>query len=134
MGVAMRYARNMLMFVDSVKDPKAEHRTRGRFARPPFRCSFGAVEDVSATGMRVRMRGGPRLRKGQTICITLLNEPERGLAKVQVVWVKRVAFRTNLVGLLFVDLSDEAREVILRALSQAVSSIGKDTGRKPRVA
>ena len=66
--------------------------------------------------------------------MTLLNEPERGLAKVQVVWIKRVAFRTHLVGLRFVDLSDEARKVILRALSHAVSSISQDIGRRPDAA
>lgn len=123
----------MLLFVDT-KKPEHENRSRGRFARPPFRCSFGCVEDVSATGMRVRIRGGPRLKLDQTICLTLLNEPERGLAKVQVIWIKRVAFRTHMVGLRFVDLSQEAHDVILHALSQAVGSIGRDCGRRPDAA
>ena len=122
-----------MLFVETT-NRQNEQRTRGRFARPPFQCSFGAVEDVSATGMRVRIRGGPRLSIDQIICMTLLNEPERGLAKVQVVWIKRVAFRTHLVGLRFVDLSDEAREVILRALSHAVTSISQDIGRRPDAA
>lgn len=133
MNWLMRYARNMLLLIDT-KDRESEQRSRGRFARPPFRCSFGSVEDVSATGMRVRVRGGPRLKLDQTICLTLLNEPERGLAKVQVIWIKRVAFRTHLIGLRFVDLSEEAHEVIVRALGQAVASISKDTGRRPDAA
>lgn len=131
--ITMRYARNMLLFVDTVTR-EDEKRARGRFARPPFRCSFGTVEDVSSTGMRVRMKGGPRVKPGQIICLTLLNEPERGLVKVEVVWLKRNGFRRRSMGLKFIDISDEAHRVIMRSIGQAVGSMSRHTGRASDVA
>ena len=123
----------MLLFVDTATR-EDEKRGRGRFARPPFQCSFGTVEDVSSTGMRVRMKGGPRVKDGQVINLTLLNEPQRGLVKVEVVWIKRSGFRTRSIGLKFIDISDEAHRLITRSLGQAVGSLSRHTGRASDVA
>jgi len=106
-----------------------EKRHRGRFARPPFHCSLGAVEDVSSTGMRLRIKKGQGIRVGQTIQITLDNEPSAGLATVKVVWVKKAGLFRQLVGLEFVDVSPGAREAILSALSRAVNTNGHIAGR-----
>jgi c-di-GMP-binding flagellar brake protein YcgR len=123
----MRYARNMRLVIP--EDGKPEKRHRGRFARPPFRCSLGTVEDVSSTGMRLRIKKGQGIRVGQKIQITLDNQPNAGLAVVKIVWLKKAGFRQQLAGLEFVDVSPGAREAILSALSRAVNTNGHIAGR-----
>lgn len=123
----MRYSRNMSLVIPGGGPPEKRH--RGRFARPPFRCSLGAVEDVSSTGMRLRIKKGQGIRVGQTIRITLDNQPTVGLATVKVVWIKKAGLLRQIVGFEFVDMSPGAREAILTALSRAVNTNGHIAGR-----
>jgi hypothetical protein len=117
----IRYCRNLVPLLPITRAD--EKRRRGRFHRPPATTSLGPVVDLSATGMRIANRGGPKVKEDQRIKLNVQSEHQNITLDVRVAWVKRSGLRETLIGLEFVDLSQENQKALAEI---AKSSVGRD--------
>ncbi|MDX2149055.1 MAG: PilZ domain-containing protein [Planctomycetota bacterium] len=72
------------------------------------RCSLGRVLNLSASGMRVSLRGN--LTPEERASCEIDGPDGRFSVSVRVKWVKRSGLFTREAGLQFLDLSPRARE------------------------
>lgn len=87
-------------------------RRHGRIACELLTCTIGEVQDLSASGLRVRHRGRVHVKIGDTVDLSLRILDDRIPLRAKIVWLKRVRFFSHEIGLEFVDLSEQARNAI----------------------
>ncbi len=96
----------------------AEHRRYGRLKEPGLSCSAGAVIDLSAGG--VRLLSKHRLKGVTTLYFDSGDGPALGV-KSKIVWCRKIAFRSYLVGVQFQDLPLSAAKHLLTQASCAAA-------------
>jgi len=111
-SIAMRFARNADVKIEQLgADKRAEQRRHGRVVCQDITCSIGDVQDLSASGMRVRTRY-KLPEEGNVFVITLLT-PDGPLAILsRVRWIKRVGLFAREAGLEFFDLGPKSKQVL----------------------
>lgn len=108
----MRSIRNGEILPNPKPGDAPEVRRHGRLRCHLLECLLGEVQDISASGLRVRSRGKPVVKVGECMILTLQSVSTRLELPVEVVWVKKVGFRRYDVGLRFGDLPRAAREAL----------------------
>jgi len=103
----MRPPRNPIVTPDD--DRPENHRRHGRIRTEELQCCLGNVIDLSASGMRVAGRGRNVVQKDQVVEMTLRHAEVEFEIKCRVAHVTRAGFRKHVIGLEFIDLSDEDR-------------------------
>jgi hypothetical protein len=94
-------------------------RKSARYGTDMLKCPFGALVDLSGTGLRLRCEGKPVFRQGQVVPLSLESPQSRMTIRSRVVWIKKKGFRSKVyeVGFEFVDL-DSRLSVALQNLAQ----------------
>ena len=118
----MRVCRNMLPL--PVTGFAESQRRSGRVRCRDLHCSLGEVLDLSAGGMRVRGRPDKALAVGVAVEVALLCSPFVVHLKARIVWVRKSGWRTQELGLMFLDLSAPSRRS-LNDLARAVTFLGE---------
>ncbi|MFG0251253.1 MAG: PilZ domain-containing protein [Phycisphaerales bacterium JB038] len=93
----------------------ADHSSRRRFGRMRIEhlpCSLGTVLDLSAGGLRVLTNKLSAKKLGEMVPVELNGTHRSGTFQAEVTWSERVGFRRHVVGLRFLDLTDEQRATI----------------------
>ena len=108
-----------------------ERRRHGRLKQPDLQCSAGVVLDLSAGGVRVLTK---RPLKGKTHITFYLGERHRVDADCQIIWCKRIGFRTHLVGLQFLNLPmASARRLLQYGVCTDGSRLNSGQSKRPGV-
>ena len=90
-------------------DRPPEHRRSGRLRCEMLRCNIGTVVDMSATGMRVRIkRSSPPKWTTRTVKLRSLDGKDR--IRVRKVWIRQIDERCFELGLHFENVTMEGRE------------------------
>lgn len=108
-ALSMRHTRNPRLVMDERGD--GERRRHGRLRCEETSCCVGQVEDLSASGMRVKRRGRPIMEIGDELTIGV--HPDAGEPAIKlharVVWIEKSGFRQHIYGMEFADLSDDQK-------------------------
>ena len=75
-------------------------------------CQIGSVVNISSSGMRLKCESKPPIKVGQIIDIKLDSGSQRVSVQASVIWIKRRGFRSFIVGMQFVNISDSLKERI----------------------
>lgn len=106
----MRFSRNSNHFNESSARGK-ELRRHGRVLCQEIQCSLGGVEDLSASGMRVKTRF--RLPDGGESFVVTVESPDGPIAILcRVRWIKRAGIFLREAGLEFFDVGPKSRAVL----------------------
>jgi hypothetical protein len=92
---------------------RRDKRHRGRLRVELLKCVLGDVQDLSATGMRVRRRGRLMIKVGDVHELTLSSLVGRQTVRARVMWIKKVSFFRHDLGLQFENLTPEAQKGLL---------------------
>jgi hypothetical protein len=108
----MRFARNADINFTELGDQKgAEQRRHGRVRCQGVQCSIGDVQDLSASGMRVKTRY--KMPEAGEVFVVTLDTMEGPLAVLsRIRWVRRCGLFTREVGLEFFDLGPKSKQVL----------------------
>lgn len=85
-------------------------RRHGRVRCEQTRCTLGSVLDLSASGMRVLIKGRPRFRAGEVASMQVEIDGGALVLMAKVVWLNKVSWRRHVAGLEFVDVEPELRQ------------------------
>lgn len=88
----------------------ANQRRRGRVVAHGVTCTLGRVLDISGGGMRLETRRA--LRAGQERIVIVRTPDGEFAAMVRVAWARRVGAFTRRAGVMFVDLSPQAKPAL----------------------
>lgn len=99
----------------------ASRRRHGRVRCDQTKCTLGEVLDLSASGVRVLIRGRVRLKKDSVTPMLLEVGEAVAPVKARVVWVSKAGWFRHTAGLQFVDLTPEQR-ARLAQIAQAASN------------
>lgn len=101
-------------------------RRQTRFATSAVRCPGGRVLDMSASGMRVRIKGGADLAVGERRVFQLDAPDGRLRVTGRVVWRRRVGWfgRSRDFGVVFVDLAEGEAAALERFARRASDDPG----------
>lgn len=91
------------------KAAAASRRRHGRVRCDQTQCTLGDVLDLSASGVRVLIRGRVRLKKDSVTPMLLEIGDAVAPVKAKVVWISRAGWFRHTAGLQFVDLTPEQR-------------------------
>lgn len=90
------------------------NRRHGRVKCQHIGCTLGTVADLSASGLRIRGPGKPRVHVGDCFTMTIQTLQGPMLVPVQVAWAKRLGWRKHEIGLTFREVSP----ALARALAE----------------
>lgn len=96
----------------TVNEAAGSRRRFGRVRIENLSCSLGTVIDLSAGGMRVITSRISAKKAGETIPVELSSTRHSVRILAEVMWGKRIGFRKHIVGLRFLNVSDEDRRRI----------------------
>ncbi len=117
----MRFARNADVRFDKLGDTPgdaSDKRRHGRVVCQGIECSIGEVQDLSASGMRVKTRY-KLPDEGNVFVITLIT-PDGPLAILsRVRWMKRCGLFMREAGLEFFDLGPRSKQVLQQMAGRA---------------
>jgi hypothetical protein len=85
-------------------------------------CEFGEIVDLSADGMRIRQRGGARVKQNDQIVISISFMSNEVQLKARVIWSRKTGFRRREIGLQFVELAPQVKST-LEEIVQCASKI-----------
>lgn len=85
-----------------------------RIATQNYRCALGEVVDLSASGMRIRVKGKPPLTKGDVQTYQIDSHSQRLTLQAAVMWVRRCSILSKdwELGVRFIDQRDTVRKAI----------------------
>jgi len=106
------------MYADS-QDAPENHRRHGRIRTEELECCLGKVVDLSASGLRVDGRGRQMVDTGQALDLSLHYPDGEIRVRCRVAHVTRTGFRKHVIGLEFLDLTDQTRSAITRLAHSA---------------
>jgi c-di-GMP-binding flagellar brake protein YcgR len=87
-----------------------DRRRYGRVGTEDATCVLGKVLDLSGSGMRVQCKGRSALRVGEAAQIQLKHPTAKLTLIAEAVWLDQSKRRRPVLGLSFVDVTDEQRE------------------------
>lgn len=106
------------------QEPEHESRRHGRLRAELLHCKqLGEVLDLSASGMRVLVKGGCQAKVDDLLSTELEFEKIRLPIQARITWVQRVGFRRHHVGLEFVNLTPELVEGLRSLARSAVAAL-----------
>ena len=88
------------LWADPGKKPE-NNRRHGRVKCQHVACTLGTVIDLSASGLRVRGPGIPRVKAGDCFTMTIQTLDGPMLAPVEVAWARRIGWRKHEIGITF---------------------------------
>ena len=88
----------------------ANVRAHGRMHGDGITCNLGRIENLSASGMRVRVRGRLHVAPLQTIPLTIHGPLGPFTLTGKIVWTQKLGFRRHDVGVQFVEIHGGARQ------------------------
>jgi DnaJ-domain-containing protein 1 len=103
-------------------------RAATRFTASGLSCVLGDIEDISASGIRVRCASNPSVRPGDVLELTLRRGSGTLRTIAKVAWIKVPLFRAASMGLRFVDKDAEALSALLEALCPGHASEPSEQG------
>lgn len=102
----------------ATSDAKPEnHRRHGRVKCQHIACTLGTVVDLSASGLRVKGSGRPKVQTGDRFTMTIQTLEGPMLAPVQVAWSRKLAWRRHEIGVTFLEIGP--------ALSRALTALAR---------
>lgn len=111
----MRIVRNTSLQMDEPSGPN--NRRFGRVRCESLRCFFAdhdnyeaEVLDLSASGMRLRLKRSLGITEGKVMRVALFSSGGAVELPIKVVWMKRGGFRRFELGVTFGDPSEELRQ------------------------
>lgn len=104
------------IWLDDSERPE-NHRRHGRVKCQHVGCTLGTVLDLSASGLRIRGSGQPRVVTGDTFTMTIQTLEGPMLAPVKVAWTRRLGWRKQEIGVTFMEVGP--------ALSRALASLAR---------
>jgi DnaJ-domain-containing protein 1 len=84
-----------------------ERRRHRRHGTDTVTCEMGEVVELSRSGMRLITKGKPPLRVQQLVTVTLRFDGRLVKVQAQARWIKRSGLRKHVLGLAFVNVSDQ---------------------------
>ncbi len=98
-----------------------------RFAAKELNCPMGDIVDLSASGMRLRRKGKPPVREGQTERFTLGGSTQKVTVSGRVVWLKRASLVANVfeMGVQFVGLTPGQSAALVQLARYGFVGAGK---------
>lgn len=88
----------------------ANNRKAGRLVCELVKCDLGEVLDLSRSGMRVKAKGTPGVKKGECYALTINGPGVRLTLGTKVVWVKKSGLLGGVeLGLEFTTIPEEAK-------------------------
>jgi len=108
----------MLKLIEPPAIPVSRRR-HGRVRCEQTRCTLGTVLDLSASGMRVLIKGRPRLHVGEVASMQVEIEGGMLVLRAKVVWLNRVSWFRHVAGLEFVDVQPELHRRLVELASVA---------------
>ena len=84
-------------------------RRHGRVRCDETKCTLGEVLDLSASGVRVLIRGRVRLRVGAVMPMVIEIGEATAPVEAAVVWVRRAGWFRHIAGLQFVNVTPQQR-------------------------
>jgi hypothetical protein len=99
----MRPPRNPLPL--PVSERPEEKRRHGRLRAEMLSCPLGQVQDISASGVRVFLKGRLRVEVGQELQIDLKAVDRAVPVDVKVMWIQQRGWRRFELGLQFQNVS-----------------------------
>jgi len=96
------------------QSPALTRRRHGRVRCGDTRCTLGEVLDLSASGVRVLVRGRVRLKKDSVTPMLLEMGDNVVPVKARVVWISRAGWFRHTAGLQFVDVTPEQRAKLIQ--------------------
>lgn len=103
---------------------KVESRRHGRLKTEMLECKgLGAVQDLSASGLRVLIKGKCPVKVSQTLCATLSFEEISLPVELRVMWLEPAGFRKHMAGMAFVNPSPETAAGIQKLALAAVKAL-----------
>lgn len=100
-----------------------ERRRHGRLKCDSTDCTLGELVDISASGMRVMRRGRSPYRIGFEFKLDLWMDQMKIPVKVRLVHIEKRGFRRRILGLEFIDQSDEQRRRIVEVARNAQNQL-----------
>lgn len=97
----------------------ANNRRHGRVACELLTCTVGEVLDLSASGMKVLIRGRMRTEPGAVHELSLKVLGCRLPVRARVTWSRRVGFLRHQVGFEFIDLNEQVERSLRTIASVA---------------
>lgn len=101
-------------------------RRHGRVKCQDIRCTLGAIEDLSASGLRVSGKGRIPVQAGNVFLMTIHTLDGPMLAPVRVAWVSKLRWRRFEIGMTFCEVGPE--------LSRALCSIARRAAHNETIA
>lgn len=83
---------------------------------------LGPVRDLSASGMRVRVKGKPKIHECLTVRISA--EDLSVTVQARIVWVQRCGLRRYEIGIEFIDLTGEQQQQIRDLVRTGMATVG----------
>jgi len=100
---------------------KREQRRRGRLNTERLTCKMGDIVDLSASGLRVRCKGKPKVQTGDLLDLDLKSLSWVVPIEAKVVWSKHTGFRQYEVGLELQNISEETNRDLLELIRESKS-------------
>jgi hypothetical protein len=102
----------------TASDAKPENKRRhGRVKCQHIGCTLGTVVDLSASGLRIKGPGKPKVVAGDRFTMTIQTLEGPMLAPVAVAWTRKLAWRKHEIGVTFLDVGP--------ALSKALTALAR---------
>lgn len=94
--------------------PRVRPRRDERIKAQNLRCALGEVVDLSASGMRIRVKGKPPFAKGDVQTYRIDSSSQRLTLQAAVMWIRRcgVLSKDWELGVRFTDQRDSIRKAI----------------------
>ena len=96
-----------------IPDRLEERRRHGRLKCDSTDCALGELIDLSASGMRVLRKGRSPYKIGSEFKIDLWMDQTKIPVTVRLVHIEKRGFRKRVLGLEFINQSDEQRRRIV---------------------
>jgi PilZ domain-containing protein len=114
----VRLNRNPVLRLD---ESAATRRRHGRVRCGETKCTLGEVLDLSASGVRVLIRGRVRLKRDAVTPMILEMGDRTASVMARVVWVVKAGWFRHTAGLQFVDVTPDQRAKLAQ-LAQAAGN------------
>lgn len=105
---------------ENAQGPNA--RRGGRLRVCGVTSDLGPVADLSASGMRVKVKGKPRLHEQLIVQVSAGGQPVTLAARI--VWMKRAGLWRHEIGLEFVDMTEDQQRQIRELVRTGMATVG----------